>query len=326
MSASAASTIYHTKRRFVEGNLERALSEAVAPPGRETQVDRQGGSPAGSDRLRKPAGGPRPMDAGPARRRDGQADLRHESLSRETVRRRFTDADLKPCATGRCGASRRSTPGLTSPAWRTCSISMSRGAGPRSGPAGRCVDDEPNPAHRGEVRRPIPPTPGRSSATTGLRRDGTANLFVFLDANRPWRKVQVTARRTAIDFAVCMPNSLTSIIRKPNASASCSTMCRPIRPVRYYQAFPAEQARHLLRRHELHYVPKHSAGDMVEIEIGVLAGQCLDRRIRSYPRLTAEVAASGKASAMAPKPASTGASQPKRPAPKWGEPIRGPQT
>ena len=30
---------------------------------------------------------------------------------------------------------------------------------------------------------------------------------------------------------------------------------------------------------------------MVEIEIGVLAGQCLDRRIESYPRLTAEVAA-----------------------------------
>ena len=56
--------------------------------------------------------------------------------------------------------------------------------------------------------------------------------------------------------------------------------------------FPAEQARRLLRRIELHYVPKHASWlNMVEIEIGVLAGQCLDRRIESYPRLTAEVAA-----------------------------------
>ena len=36
------------------------------------------------------------------------------------------------------------------------------------------------------------------------RRNGTANLFVFLDVNRPWRKVKVTERRAAEDFAVCM--------------------------------------------------------------------------------------------------------------------------
>ena len=96
--------------------------------------------------------------------------------------------------------------------------------------------------------------------------------------------------------------------------------------MRNYQAFPAEQARRLLRRIEFHYVPKHASWlNMVEIEIGVLAGQCLDRRVESYPRLIAEVAAWEKC-AMAPAPASTGASQPKRPAPKWGEPIRGPQT
>ena len=67
------STVYRTKRRFVEGNLERALSEEFAPR-RRTQVVGQGGSPAGGDRLRNPAGGPRPMDARPARRRDGQVD------------------------------------------------------------------------------------------------------------------------------------------------------------------------------------------------------------------------------------------------------------
>ena len=58
-----------------------------------------------------------------------------------------------------------------------------------------------------------------------------------------------------------------------------------------YQTFPAEEARRLLRRLEFHYVPKHGSWlNMVEIEIGVLAAQCLDRRIESIKQLAAETA------------------------------------
>ena len=58
------------------------------------------------------------------------------------------------------------------------------------------------------------------------------------------------------------------------------------------QTFPADEARRVLRRLEFHYVPKHASWlNMVEIEIGVLARQCLDRRIDSYTRLVAETAA-----------------------------------
>ena len=66
------STVYRTKRRFVEGNLEAALSEEPRP-GRRAQAHRQGRSAAGGDRLLEPARGPRPLDAGTAGRRDGQA-------------------------------------------------------------------------------------------------------------------------------------------------------------------------------------------------------------------------------------------------------------
>ena len=63
-------------------------------------------------------------------------------------------------------------------------------------------------------------------------------------------------------------------------------------PGALYQAFPAEQARRVLRRLEFHYVPKHASWlNMVEIEIGVLAAQCLDRRIDSIEQLTAETTA-----------------------------------
>jgi DDE superfamily endonuclease len=59
-----------------------------------------------------------------------------------------------------------------------------------------------------------------------------------------------------------------------------------------YQSLPACEARRVLRRLEFHYVPKHASWlNMVEIEIGVLAKQCLDRRIKSHAKLAAETAA-----------------------------------
>ncbi len=59
-----------------------------------------------------------------------------------------------------------------------------------------------------------------------------------------------------------------------------------------YQAVPADEARRVLRRLELHYVRKHASWlNMVEIEISVVASHCLDRRIDSNTRLVAEIAA-----------------------------------
>ena len=58
-----------------------------------------------------------------------------------------------------------------------------------------------------------------------------------------------------------------------------------------YETFPATEARRILRRVEFHYVPKHASWlNMVEIEIGVLVGQCLDRRIPDRRTLAGEVA------------------------------------
>ena len=59
-----------------------------------------------------------------------------------------------------------------------------------------------------------------------------------------------------------------------------------------YQAFPPTEARRILRRIEFHFTPKHASWlNMVEIEIGVLRGQCLDRRIDDAKRLVSEIAA-----------------------------------
>ena len=59
-----------------------------------------------------------------------------------------------------------------------------------------------------------------------------------------------------------------------------------------YQTFPPAEARRILRRIEFRYTPKHASWlNMVEIEIGVLRGQCLDRRIDDPEWLRREIAA-----------------------------------
>jgi hypothetical protein len=103
--------------------------------------------------------------------------------------------------------------------------------------------------------------------------------------------VKVTDRRAAEDFAACM-RELTDV-HFPEAEQirvvldNLSTHF----PGSLYQAFSPCEARRVLRRLEFHYVPKHASWlNMVEIEIGVLRGQCLDRRIASREQLESEIA------------------------------------
>lgn len=155
-----------------------------------------------------------------------------------------------------------------------------------------CFDESPTQLI-GEVRRPIPAELGGPERyDCEYRRNGTANLFVFLDAHRCWRKVKVTERRTAEDFAHCMRD----LIDVHHPEAACIRVVldnlSTHTSAALYQAFPAAEARRILRRLEFHYTPKHVSWlNMVEIEIGVLRGQCLNRRIESRDRLVAEVAA-----------------------------------
>ncbi len=62
-------------------------------------------------------------------------------------------------------------------------------------------------------------------------------------------------------------------------------------PGTLYQTFPAPEARRIPRRLELHYTPRRASWlNMVEIEVGVLRSQCLDRRIDDRDLLLPEIA------------------------------------
>jgi transposase len=280
------STVYRTKRRFVLGNLKAALSEEPRPGAERKLSDKEEALLVATACSSPPAGRARWTLKLLA---DALVRLTaHASVSRETVRRRLAENDLKPWRKDMWCIPQVDADYVA----RMEDVLDLYAEAPDPKRPVVCFDESPIQLI-GEVRQPIPAEPGQIERfDCEYRRNGIANLFVFLDVNRPWRKVKVTERRAAEDFAACM-RELTDV-HYPRAERirvvldNLSTHSAGA----LYQAFPADEARRVLRRLEFHYVPKHASWlNMVEIEISVLASQCLDRRIDSYTRLVAEIAA-----------------------------------
>jgi transposase len=284
--AVGGSTVYRTKRRFVEGNLEAALSEEPRPGAARKLSGKQEALLVATACSHPPEGRARwtlELLAGT------MAKLtEHPSLSRETVRRRLAENDLKPwpkdmwCIPQVDGAY----------VARMEDVLDLYAEAPDPKRPVVCFDESPTQLI-GEVRQPIPPEPGRlERSDCEYRRNGTVNLFVFLDAHRPWRKVKVTEQRTARDFAECMRDLLDVHYPKAEQVRVVLDNLSTHSAGALYEAFPAPEAHRLLRRLEFHYIPKHASWlNMVEIEIGVLRRQCLDRRIGERKQLVSEIAA-----------------------------------
>jgi transposase len=283
---ASGSTVYRTKRRFVEGNLDAALSEEPRPGATRKLSGQEEATLVATACCPPPKGRARwtlTLLAGEMVRL-----TEHETLSRETVRRRLVENELKPwrrdmwCIPKVDGAFvarmedvldlYAETPDPTRPVV--------------------CFDESPTQLI-GEVREPIPAAPGRLERyDCEYRRNGTANLFIFLDAHRPWRAVKVTDRRTAGDFAECMRDLVDVHYPKAETIRVVLDNLSTHSPGALYEAFPAPEAHRVLRRLEFHHTPKHASWlNMVEIEIGVLRGQCLNRRIADQATLIDEIAA-----------------------------------
>ena len=267
------STVYRTKRRFVLGNLEAALSEEPRPGGARKLSGKEEALMVATACAKPPAGRARwtlELLAG------AMVKLtEHAGLSRETVRRRLAENDLKPWR-----KDMWCIPEVDGTYVARMEDVLDLYAEPPD-PKRPVVCFDESPQLIGEVRQPIPATPGQLERyDCEYRRNGTANLFVFLDAHQPWRTVKVTDRRTARDFAECMRDLVD--LHYPKAERirvvldNLSTQSLGA----LYEAFPAPEAHRILHRLEFHYTPKHASWlNMVEIEIGVLRGQCLKRRI-----------------------------------------------
>jgi len=144
-----------------------------------------------------------------------------------------------------------------------------------------------------ETRVPIPMKPGQPARYDyEYDRNGTANMFMIFAPLEGWRRVKVTDRHTAIDYA----HVLRELADVHFANAERITLVQDNlnthKPASLYEAFPASEARRLVERFEWVYTPKHGSWlDMAESELGVLSCQCLDRHIPDKQTLINEIAA-----------------------------------
>jgi len=144
-----------------------------------------------------------------------------------------------------------------------------------------------------ETQKPLPIQMGKPLRYDyEYRREGVCNLFMFLEPLAGWRHIKITARRTKLDFAVCMNELVT--VHRPDAKLIRVVLdnLNTHTPAALYEKYSPETARQVVKKLEFHYTPEHSSWlNMAEVENSVLTGQCLDRRIGSMTHLEREVTA-----------------------------------
>jgi len=145
----------------------------------------------------------------------------------------------------------------------------------------------------GEVRDPIPLAPGKPVRIDDeYVRNGVAEIFMEVEPLAGKRHVAVTERRTRKDWAIQIKQMLDE--RYPSAVKVCLVMdnLNTHSIASLYETFEPKEARRLAERLDIHYTPKHGSWlNMAEIELSVLKGQCLDRRIPDMTTMQTEVSA-----------------------------------
>ena len=143
-----------------------------------------------------------------------------------------------------------------------------------------------------ETRVPVSAAPGRVERVDyEYERKGTANLFMVTEPLVGQRRVKVTQRRTAVDFAELIREIVDEWYPAAKKIVLVMDNLNTHRPASLYEAFPPAEARRLMEKLEIHYTPKHGSWlNIAEIELGILSRQCLDRRIGSVEFLKKEVA------------------------------------
>ena len=153
--------------------------------------------------------------------------------------------------------------------------------------------DETNKQMVKETRQTMEAQPGQPERFDyEYERNGTANIFMFCEPLQGWRHVNVTDRRTKVDFALQIKELLE--VHYPDVDCVRLVMdnLNTHAPASLYEAFEPSEARRLLERLEIIHTPKHGSWlNIAEIELNVMARQCLDRRIPNKLTLQRETAA-----------------------------------
>src|SRR3954465_15256455 len=234
------STVYRIKRRFVGGNIEKALHEEPRPGAKRKLTGQEQALLVATACSSPPEGRARwtiELLAGEMVRL-----TEHDSVSRETVRRRLAENELKPWR-----EKMWCVPKIDGAYVARMEDVLDLYAEPPD-PARPVVGLDESPLQLiGQVREPIPAAPGQVARVDyEYRRNGTVNLFVAVDAHRSWRAVSVTERRTAQDYA----KRLRALVDVDDPDAACVRIMQDNQsthtPGSLYETFPAAEAHRIL--------------------------------------------------------------------------------
>ena len=153
--------------------------------------------------------------------------------------------------------------------------------------------DETSKQLAGEVRIPLPVVPGQPQREDyEYERHGVANLFLFSEPLTGWREVQVTERRTRMDWAAAMRDLSDRYYPTARRITVVLDNWNTHGPASFYEAFAPEEARRLSERFECRYTPQHGSWlNIAESEFSVLSRPCRDRRLGKARLLQGEIAA-----------------------------------
>lgn len=155
-----------------------------------------------------------------------------------------------------------------------------------------CMDEMPVQLLK-ETRVPIPAEPGHPRRIDyEYERNGTANIFMFVEPLAGWRQTLVTERRTAVDWAIALRDLVDNRYADARVIVLVMDNLNTHTLGSLYEAFPPAEARRVAKRLEIHHTPKHGSWlNMAENELSTLSRQCLARRIGTIEDLRRKVQA-----------------------------------
>lgn len=152
-----------------------------------------------------------------------------------------------------------------------------------------CVDEQSRQL-QSDVRQPLPPEPRQTDPADVVlpgkparqdceyQRNGTVNLFVAFEPLSNWRQIDVTERRTKLDFAQFIKSLVDGRYRQAEKVVLVMDNLNTHSPASLYEAFDPAEAKRIADRLEIHYTPKHGSWlNMAEIEINAVSRRCPDR-------------------------------------------------
>ena len=141
------------------------------------------------------------------------------------------------------------------------------------------------------VRPDLPAQPGRlRRKDSEYKRNGTANIFMMFEPLKAKRHVRVTDHSKRVDFAQCVRLLVDVIYPYAEKIVLVMDNLNTHNIASLYEAFEPAEARRLAKKLEIHYTPKHGSWlDMAEMELSVLARQCLGQYFETRDDLAEEI-------------------------------------